>query len=95
MTYRRTGATKLLHNATSLIFLRKILKSESLKRDAHLPGCLVPPKVAKSILEPIVNLIQRQLLVWGLDDCLEINNIREELEGNEVSVLLDYWNYWN
>ncbi len=38
---------------------------------AYLPGGGVTPKVAKGILEPIINLIQGQLLVGGLNDCLE------------------------
>lgn len=37
----------------------------------YLPGGSVSPEVAEGVLEPVVDLVQRQLLVWGLDDGLK------------------------
>ena len=40
---------------------------------AYLPACSISSEVSKSCREPIVNLMQSQLLIWGFLNGLENN----------------------
>lgn len=46
------------------------MENKSNQKLTYLPSCGVVTKVAKRVLEPGVNLVERQLSFWGLNNGL-------------------------